>query len=220
MRFVWPLKTPWITRDFYYMSWLYVGGQHMALDFGASEGTPILTIAPGTVTDKGNDYYSGNYIGINHPDGWHSVYRHLMEQSPLGPGSQVTQGKSIGRVGNTGVSTGNHLHFDLWCKDKHSDEAIFKHTWWAHDPELYLGQESIMNITPEERKEIKNSRDAIVKIEAELAALRTITPEEIKEIKNARNKVRDLQVDVKRLQEASSNYTDQQAVKAIWDKLG
>ena len=126
MKFIWPLKNPWVTRDFYYKSWLYVGGQHMALDFGEREGTAIFAIAQGTVTDKGNDYYSGNYLGINHPDGWHSVYRHLVEPSPLGPGSQVVQGEVIGRVGNTGVSTGPHLHFEIRC----GQEAV--------NPILYL----------------------------------------------------------------------------------
>lgn len=152
MRFIWPLKTVWITRDFYYKSWLYIGGQHMALDFGAAEGTPILAAASGTVSDKGIEYYSGNYLGINHPEGWHTVYRHLVQPSPLGPGNSVTQGQIIGKVGNTGVSTGPHLHFDLWCRDKHSPEAIWKRNWWAHDPKLYLGQEDEMPLSNEDKE--------------------------------------------------------------------
>lgn len=133
----------------------------MALDFGAPSGTPILAVAAGTVVDEGiNDHYSGNWIGIDHREGWHSVYRHLLNPSPLSPGRKVVQGQVVGQVGSTGVSTGPHLHFDLWCKVKHSPEAIWKNGWWAHDPKLYL-KEVDMGMTPEERTILRKIEETV-----------------------------------------------------------
>lgn len=138
-----PTKYP-ITRDFYYQSSFYVGGQHAAVDFGAPAGTPILATAGGVVIGVGWDMYSGFFVALEHViDGvvWRSFYRHLYGQTPLVVGQKVVQGQIVGNVGSTGWSTGPHLHFDLWCSQKiRDDEAIFyKNGWYAVDPLLYLG---------------------------------------------------------------------------------
>ena len=146
IQFAWPLdpRVYPISRDFYYRSSIYVGGQHMALDFAAPAGTPPLAIARGKAVGVGWDFYSGFFTALEHTISgiaWRSFYRHLFGMTPLVVGQTVNQGQIIGNVGATGWSTGNHLHFDLWCKTKKSPEAIYKVGWWAHDPKVWLGKE-------------------------------------------------------------------------------
>jgi len=88
---------------------------HNAVDFGVHIGTPILAAAKGTVkiTIMGgyNSGY-GSYIVIDHPNGTQTLYAHL-SGSVVYQGQQVSQGQIIGYSGNTGRSTGPHLHFEV-----------------------------------------------------------------------------------------------------------
>jgi murein DD-endopeptidase MepM/ murein hydrolase activator NlpD len=141
MRFIWPLNSRIISRDFYYKGSLYIGGQHMAIDLPAASGTPVKATAAGKVLAAGFSDINGNYVEIRHAAGWRTKYRHLVELALVGIGAEVSQGQVIGKVGSTGWSTGPHLHFDLWNTNRQSSEAVYKVGVWAHDPELYLGQE-------------------------------------------------------------------------------
>lgn len=147
--FLWPVPGP-VTRGFDYLSNIYVGGQHAAIDIAAPSGTPIRAIADGIVAGIGWDFYSGFFVALRHAGGWRSFYRHLYGQTPVVVSQGVAQSQIIGNVGNTGYSLGPHLHFDLWNIDKQDSTAFGKHGIWAHDPELYLGQEDDM--TDEEYK--------------------------------------------------------------------
>jgi murein DD-endopeptidase MepM/ murein hydrolase activator NlpD len=157
MELTWPLSDHIITRNFAYMSSIYVGGQHAAVDLvrarGATRVSSILAIAAGTVAGVGWDMYSGFFVSIDHDKGWRSFYRHMYGQSPVVVGQRVIQGQFIGKVGNTGWSVGDHLHFDLWNKTVYDSTAFWKNGWWAHDPELYLGKGDEM--TSAEREEIQ-----------------------------------------------------------------
>lgn len=75
------------------------------------------TIVPGSETAvyRGHDVYGG-MIEIEHEDGWRTVYAHL-SHSNVRQGMRVQQGQIIGRVGNTGMSRGEHLHFELIAPD-------------------------------------------------------------------------------------------------------
>jgi murein DD-endopeptidase MepM/ murein hydrolase activator NlpD len=145
VRFAWPLVDHIVTRGFDYKADLYVGGQHAAIDLIArtipTRNAPITAAADGTVVDNRWDFYSGNLVSVSHDGGWSSHYRHLIRPSPVAVGQRVTQGQVIGNAGNTGVSQGDHLHFDLWCATKHDSTAFAKRGLWAHDPALYLGKE-------------------------------------------------------------------------------
>ena len=159
--FTHPLHDHILTRGFHYKASLYVGGQHAAADYvrrtGPTAGTPILAVANGTVAENSWDQYSGNFIALRHAGMWKSVYRHLPERSRLAVGRSVTQLQLIGNIGNTGVSMGAHLHFDLWNREKRDPTAFFKNGWWAHDPELYLDKEDD-DMTPEEVERIVERR--------------------------------------------------------------
>lgn len=89
-----------------------------AIDIAMPEGTPILAARGGVVvriendqTGRGNNP-SGNYVRILHDDGTMGVYLHLMRGSvSVAEGTRVAVGQQIARSGNTGNSTGPHLHF-------------------------------------------------------------------------------------------------------------
>lgn len=85
-----------------------------AVDFGASIGTPVKASAAGTViiAKAGNNGGYGTYIVITHADGSQTLYGHLSKLS-VAAGDKVDQGETIGLSGNTGKSTGPHLHFKI-----------------------------------------------------------------------------------------------------------
>ena len=86
---------------------------HAGLDIGAPEGTPIKAAAGGTVTYSGNaDDGYGNYVVIAHGNGVQTVYAHCSSLL-VTKGQKVSQGEIIAKVGSTGNSTGNHLHFEI-----------------------------------------------------------------------------------------------------------
>ncbi|KKM46754.1 hypothetical protein LCGC14_1559330 [marine sediment metagenome] len=144
MQFIWPLDNHTISRNFYYLGSIYIGGQHMAIDIPASTGTPVKAVAAGKVLAAGYSSINGNYVEIAHTGGWRTKYRHFVEPAVVGVGVSVSQGQVIGKVGSTGWSTGPHLHLDLWNAIKQSPEAVYKGNIFAHDPEIYLGKEEDM----------------------------------------------------------------------------
>jgi murein DD-endopeptidase MepM/ murein hydrolase activator NlpD len=88
---------------------------HNGVDLAAPVGTSILASAAGTVAvarDTGWNYGYGKYIVINHPNGTQTVYAHLSSIN-VGVGQTVAQGQKIAAMGNTGRSTGPHLHFEV-----------------------------------------------------------------------------------------------------------
>lgn len=92
------------------------GKYRTAVDFGAPIGTPVKASAAGTVLIAKMGGYNGgygNYIVIQHSNGVQTLYGHLSAIN-VSVGAHVNQGDLIGAVGNTGNSTGSHLHFELW----------------------------------------------------------------------------------------------------------
>lgn len=108
----------WPCPGFYYIS-SYVGPRwgrtHNGLDIagGSIYGKPIVAARAGTVIDAGwNSGGYGNYVMINHGDGFITIYGH-MSSVAASNGQSVSAGQVIGYVGNTGRSTGPHLHFEV-----------------------------------------------------------------------------------------------------------
>ena len=98
---------------------LYVSGTHNGTDFRASPGTPIKAASDGVVVGTGNTDTAcrgasyGKWIMIKHKNGLSSLYGHL-ELIKVNEGNQVQVGDIIGYSGNTGYSTGPHLHFTVY----------------------------------------------------------------------------------------------------------
>lgn len=85
---------------------------HQGVDLDTGTGWPVVAAKAGTVTIAGWGKAAGNYVQINHHDGFSSIYMHL---SSIGvrAGQNVSAGQYIGATGSTGVSTGDHLHFGI-----------------------------------------------------------------------------------------------------------
>ncbi len=86
---------------------------HNGVDLAISSGTPIYASKSGVVTTATNHYSYGNYVTINHMDGYSTLYAH-MTHFVVSEGDYVEQGQVIGYVGSTGYSTGPHLHFTIF----------------------------------------------------------------------------------------------------------
>jgi hypothetical protein len=85
---------------------------HKGLDFGVGEGTPVGAADGGTVIYAGWFSGYGNTVIVDHGNGMMTLYAHLSEMD-AGVGSQVAQGQTIARSGQTGIGTGAHLHFEV-----------------------------------------------------------------------------------------------------------
>lgn len=88
----------------------------LALDFvsadgGATDGAPVLASAPGVASRRYEAGGAGNYIVIQHGDGWTTYYFHLSSFT-VEDGAWVGRGQEVGRVGTTGSSSGPHLHYE------------------------------------------------------------------------------------------------------------
>ena len=83
---------------------------HNGIDYRASVGTPVYSVAEGRVTKSTYDDASGHYIAVRHQDNYSSYYLHLNRRS-VNVGANVKARQVIGQAGNTGWSSGPHLHF-------------------------------------------------------------------------------------------------------------
>lgn len=104
---IWPAPGP-ITSRYGYRS----GEFHHGMDIGATYGTAVMAVNGGTVTSAGWHGSLGNCVIIDHGNGFESYYAHLSVIS-VSAGDSVARGAVIGKVGNTGRSTGPHLHLEL-----------------------------------------------------------------------------------------------------------
>ena len=102
---------------------------HYGMDFVARVGTPIYATANGTIIVASNSFYGyGKYIKINHDYDYYTAYGHMNELN-VKNGDVVKRGDIIGTVGNTGLSTGPHLHYEVILRNKHVDPI----NYYFHD---------------------------------------------------------------------------------------
>ena len=108
---------------------LHTMAKHEGLDFSAPVGTPILASAAGVVSRSGWDSQYGNVVEINHAEGFKTRYAHA-SQLLVRVGQTVKRGDMIAKVGNTGRSTGPHLHYEVMRAGHHINPAnmLPKHT--------------------------------------------------------------------------------------------
>ena len=115
----WPSESGWTTTDGY--SWRInpvtgVRGFHYGIDIaGTGYNSAIYSANNGTVMKIGTRDDYGNYIIINHNNGYYTMYAHMNKFYPgLKVGDTVLRGQQIGYVGSSGWSTGPHIHFEVW----------------------------------------------------------------------------------------------------------
>lgn len=123
--FLWPIASSHrVTSSFGWRTHPITGRQHLhgGIDIAAPNGTPILAAKAGVVviSQYGSSY--GNYVVLSHPDGTRTLYAH-MSQRNVSAGDTVRQGQTVGLVGSTGSSTGNHLHFETWTGSSSSSRV-------------------------------------------------------------------------------------------------
>lgn len=94
---------------------LHFRRMHKGLDIAAPSGTPIRAAADGVVARAGRNGGYGNFVKLSHAGSIATGYGH-MSRIAVRPGQRVRQGAVIGYVGSTGISTGPHLHYELWKK--------------------------------------------------------------------------------------------------------
>ncbi|MEN9688677.1 MAG: Murein DD-endopeptidase MepM [Pseudomonadota bacterium] len=106
----------------------FTGGlaMHEGLDFTASSGTPVVATAKGTVVRSGWDMGYGNVVEVQHAEGFSTRYAHLSKRL-VQPGDLVERGSILGEVGSTGRSTGPHLHYEVFSKDRVINPANVLH---------------------------------------------------------------------------------------------
>lgn len=124
-RWVWPTKIPYIISSSYGWRW---GKLHEGIDIcGTGSGSPIYAARDGVVHKIGYHSLSGYFIELKHSNGYYSQYLHLLSSKGsnrsggdssalkyVSVGDYVTAGTRIGDMGNSGSSTGTHLHFGIW----------------------------------------------------------------------------------------------------------
>ena len=86
---------------------------HQGIDIAGAEGTPILAAADGVVSVASSNKTSGNYIILDHGNGYQTSYSHLSAIN-IGVGKFVKKSQTIGKMGQTGIATGPHLHFMVY----------------------------------------------------------------------------------------------------------
>ena len=124
---LWPIANPQITQqfgitDFSQNTDAYKNGVHNGIDLRGRVGTPIFASHDGVVKDtgdtdivcRGGSY--GKYIVIDHPNNLSTLYAHL-SRIKVSPGQQIKRSEVIGLSGNTGYSTGPHLHFTVYASN-------------------------------------------------------------------------------------------------------
>ncbi|MBN2141313.1 MAG: M23 family metallopeptidase [Desulfovibrionaceae bacterium] len=110
---IWP-ATGWLTSHFAWRTSPFTGKRefHKGIDISAPRGTPIYAPARGKIVFAGRDSSYGLSVKLRHDSSLETVYAHL-QRFAIKPGQNVSRGELLGYVGNTGRSTGPHLHYEV-----------------------------------------------------------------------------------------------------------
>ena len=100
---------------------------HAGVDFGASYGSPIFAVSDGTVSFAGRHGGHGNYVRLEHGGALGTGYGH-MSRIAVSPGDRVQAGQVIGYVGSSGLSTGPHLHYEVYQNGRTVDPLAVRFT--------------------------------------------------------------------------------------------
>lgn len=120
-RFIWPVPAAKRISSLYGMR---RGRHHDGIDIPARKGSHILAADAGKVSFAGKMRGYGNVVVIKHSGGYHTVYAHN-KLHYVKKGQRVGQGEVIAQVGNTGRSSGPHLHFEIRKNNRVRDPANY-----------------------------------------------------------------------------------------------
>jgi murein DD-endopeptidase MepM/ murein hydrolase activator NlpD len=109
------------------------GWRHAGIDIPAARGTAVAAPAAGTVADVGEYVLTGKTVLLDHGQGAFSAYFHL-DTVLVRKGDRVRVGRTLGRVGDTGLATGPHLHYGMYLHGRDVDPAA-----WRDMPPFALG---------------------------------------------------------------------------------
>lgn len=111
--FDWPVDSARLSRGFLPRGTKKKKKPHLGIDLAAPRGTPILAAQNGVIIYTGREFKGyGKMIMIENGNGWATLYAHL-DKFFVTEGQKVRRGEVIGAMGNTGRSTGSHLHFEI-----------------------------------------------------------------------------------------------------------
>jgi murein DD-endopeptidase MepM/ murein hydrolase activator NlpD len=100
---------------------------HSGVDWGGPIGTPIMAAGNGTIEVAGREGGYGNYVRIRHANGYKTAYGHMLRFAEgISKGAKVRQGQVIGYLGNTGMSTGPHLHYEVLVNNRFTNPLSIK----------------------------------------------------------------------------------------------
>lgn len=120
--YAWPFALSSVTSEYGWRE--STSSFHAGIDFsyGGIGGAAIHPVGPGTVSQVVNWHSGwGNYVVVDHGNGRSSLYAHMVQPSTIGVGTAVTTASTLGYVGNTGNSFGNHLHLETWLNGQHQN---------------------------------------------------------------------------------------------------
>ena len=116
--FIYPIKGK-LTSPFGYRRDPFTGRRsfHSGIDLAAPQGTPIKVVMDGTISEMSFSRVFGNYMIVTHANGYQTLYGHVSAFKAK-RGEKVVQGETIALVGNTGMSTGPHVHLSIYKNGK------------------------------------------------------------------------------------------------------
>ncbi len=121
-----PITKGWLSSNYGTRNDPFTGKPefHKGVDLAGKEGSDIIGVAAGVVTWAGKRYGYGNLVEINHGNGYVTRYGHAKEVL-VKVGDTVKKGHKIALMGNTGRSTGPHVHFEVWADGRTVDPAKY-----------------------------------------------------------------------------------------------
>ena len=129
--FIWPISSSvshhnWISSFFGSRIHPVTGkpNNHTGIDIPVAGGTSILSAKSGIVLTSGYNSSYGNYVVVSHGEGLSTLYAHMRSRA-VAEGDKVTQGQTLGYVGTTGSSTGNHLHYEIRVNGNRLDPLTY-----------------------------------------------------------------------------------------------
>ena len=108
---------------------------HTGIDIAAAIDTPVLAVSNGVIHETGSSALNGRYIMLLTDEGYTVIYAHL-NKTNVNEAQRVETGEVIGFSGNTGRSSGPHLHFGVYKDGEMLDPAVFLRI--RHDPQTQV----------------------------------------------------------------------------------